>query len=86
MKIRFHDNSLRIRLSNDEAASIATKPIEERIEFPNGGSLSVSLESGETPSARFEGNRIRVISPLRALDSGIEFANVLIEIDQDCKH
>jgi hypothetical protein len=100
MKVRFHSNSLRVRLSQSEVARLSeTGRVEEKITFAPGQTLAYSVESGGVDSIRatFEGSAIRVILPDHAArkwigsdDEGIENAGatlrVLIEKDYQCLH
>lgn len=98
MKLRFHNNSLRLRLSQTEVARLAEAgSIEERVEFPDGRSLGISLESGESSGARFDESTIRVIAArielrhwIETEQEGIEYQSgplkVTIEKDYQCLH
>jgi len=98
MKLRIHKNTLRLRLSQSEVARLAEAGwIEDRIEFPDGRTLSFSLESGESDGARFDEGAVRVIAGRPALrhwietdQEGIQFENgplsVAIEKDYQCLH
>jgi len=93
MKLRFHKNSLRIRLSQSEVADLAAHgQIQERFEFPNSA-LSFSLRSGNSEAAVLENNEVSVTAPKDWIDSdreGIEFhcgpMKVAIEKDYECLH
>ena len=98
MKLRFHKDSLRLRLSQSEVARLAERgSIDDRIEFPNDQTLSFSVESGDSSVALFENNEIRVIAPRgdvqRWIDTdqtGLEYQSgpvkVVIEKDFQCLH
>jgi len=65
MKLRFRHNSLRLRLSQHEVATLASgAAIEERVIFPGDNSLAYVLESSTTPAkAAFQEGVIRVSAP-----------------------
>jgi hypothetical protein len=98
MKLRFQENSLRLRLSQSEVARLAeTGMVEKRTDFPGDQTLSYSVESGDSNVVRFENDSIRVIVArgvaMRWIDTdqtGIEFQSgplkVLIEKDFQCLH
>ncbi len=98
MKLRFHKNSLRFRLSQPEVTELSEQgSLLERFEFPNDGLLSFSLELGESEAALFEHNEVRVIAPKEEIASwadsdreGIEFESgpirIAIEKDFQCLH
>jgi len=98
MKLRIHKNSVRLRLSQSEVARLSENGwIEDRIEFPNGQTLTFLLESGEANSARLEDGNIRIIASRPDLrhwiDSdreGVEYETgplkVAIEKDFQCIH
>jgi hypothetical protein len=100
MKLRFHDNSLRLRLSQSEVARLKQEGrIEERIAFGPHQTLTYSIEAAPVTQvgASFADGSVRVVAP-RAIvhawvDSdqvGIESAGstprVLIEKDFKCVH
>jgi hypothetical protein len=98
MKLRFHQNSLRLRLSQSEVAQLSEQGwVEDRIEFPDGQVLTFGLESGESSSARLDEGSIRVIAPRPEIrhwidsgEEGIEYESgplkVAIEKDFQCLH
>src|SRR5271166_4221552 len=100
MKLRFHSNSLRLRLSRSEVARLAeTGRVEETIAFAPGKDLSYSIESGPTAAvaAELEGTRIRVLLPAAVaktwiesdqtgIEGGNETLSVLVEKDFQCLH
>jgi hypothetical protein len=100
MKLRFHSNSLRLRLSQPEVARLAESGrVEENVEFAPGHVLSYAIESRPVDgiSAVFDGGRIEVIVPseltrqwIESDEAGIESAygtlKVLIEKDFQCLH
>ena len=71
MKLRFHSNSLRLRLSQSDIARLAeTGRVEETVAFGPGQMLAYSVETcsiepgaAEQVSASFENGRIRVMLP-----------------------
>jgi hypothetical protein len=100
MKLRFHSNSLRLRLSQSDVAVLAGGgSVEETVTFAPGQTLIYLIESGvgEEIAASFENGRIRVTLP-RALakqwvlsdEAGIEGVSgplrVLVEKDFQCIH
>ena len=94
MKVRFHNNSIRLRLSQSEVAELSSGgEVEERFEFANNSMLAFSLESGASEAALFENSAVRVIAPRDWIASdreGIEFQcgpmKVVIEKDYQCLH
>jgi hypothetical protein len=100
MKLRFHSNSLRLRLSQSDVARLGERGlVEEAIRFTADGELHYSIESAATNqlSATFENGSIRVIVPaaqarqwIESDETGIESASgelrVLIEKDFACIH
>ena len=66
MKLRFRDNSLRLRVNRPEVENLAVGgSLEERIEFPGGARLSYILESSPEAAAgaSFREGVIRVSAP-----------------------
>jgi hypothetical protein len=66
MKLRFRENSLRLRVNRPEVENLAAGgSLEERVDFPGGTRLSYVLESspGETPGVSFHDGIIRVSAP-----------------------
>jgi len=99
MKLRLNGNSLRLRLSQSDVATLAERGrVDETISFPNGP-LVYSIESASTATiqALFENNRIRVTLPaaeaqrwMMSDEIGLENPNfsprILIEKDFQCIH
>lgn len=72
MKLRFRDNTLRLRVNRREVATLAAgSSLVEELLFPGGARLSYLLESRdkEFPLASFDGSAIRVTAPLSDLRS-----------------
>ena len=100
MKLRFHDNTLRLRLSQSEVAQFKkTGRVENKVAFAPGQALEYSIESAAAPgvTATFESGRIRVIVPSAVarqwVDSdqtGVEGQNdalrIAVEKDYQCLH
>jgi hypothetical protein len=100
MKLRFHANTLRLRLSQSDIARLAeTGRVEERVMFAPGRTLAYVIETGETEDvgASFEDGTIRVtMAPAAARrwmegrEVGIESSSgplrVLVEKDFQCLH
>ena len=98
MKLRFHGDSLRLRLSQAEMARLAeTGRVEDTLTFAPGQSLSYSLETGPVLAVAFDGQRISIVVPAAAAkhwmesnEAGIEGASgplkVLVEKDFRCLH
>jgi len=66
MKLRFRDNSLRLRLNQREVqALLAGQRVRERVVFPGNAILEYVLgsEQGTEASASFEQGTIQVIAP-----------------------
>jgi hypothetical protein len=98
MKLRFHNDSLRLRVSQAEMARLAeTGRVEDTLTFAPGRTLSYSLETGPALAAAFDGQRISIVIPaapakhwMESDEAGIEGASgplkVLIEKDFQCLH
>jgi hypothetical protein len=98
MKLRFHGDSLRLRLSQAEVARLAdTGRVQDTLTFAPGQALSYSLETGAALAATFDGRRISIVIPVAAArhwmesdEAGIEGASgpvkVLVEKDFQCLH
>ncbi len=100
MKLRFHSNSLRLRLSQSDVARLAGgDSVEEAVTFAPGQTLIYSIESGagDEIAASFENGRIRVTLPsaparrwIESDEAGIEGLSgslrVLVEKDFQCIH
>jgi hypothetical protein len=100
MKLRFHGNSLRLRLSQSEVARLAeTGKVEETITFAPEVNLSYSIETRPSGAvaATLEGSHIRVLLPAdlsktwiesgqTGIEGGTESLRVLIEKDFQCLH
>jgi HSP20 family molecular chaperone IbpA len=100
MKLRFHANTLRLRLSQSDVARLAeTGRVEEQVTFAPGQTLAYVMESVEADDigASFEDGKIRVTLPRAAAkrwmegrETGIESSggplHVLIEKDFQCLH
>jgi len=100
MKLRFHGNSLRLRLSQSEVAQLAGSGwVEDRIEFTPARSLRYRLESGDSESvaADFTADCIRVMLPRAAArhwvqsdETGILGSSatlkIFVEKDFQCLH
>jgi hypothetical protein len=100
MKLRFHENSMRLRLSQSEVAQLAaTGSVDERIEFESDQTLCYVLESADREDvvALFENNSIRVLLPAKVVkrwagsdETGIEGQCgpllVMVEKDFQCLH
>jgi hypothetical protein len=66
MKLRFRENSLRLRLNRAEVENLAAGgSLEELVEFPGNVRLSYVLESSaeSTPAVSFQDGVIRVSAP-----------------------
>lgn len=66
MKLRFRDNTLRLRVNQREVDTLVEgKVLEERIAFPGDGDFSYVLETSVTPGgqASFHQGVIRVAAP-----------------------
>ena len=100
MKLRFHGDTLRLRLSQSEVASLGESGrVEETVTFQAGQELRYTLDSGEVtePAAIFEGGEIRVTLPAEQVkhwiesdQTGIESSagilRILVEKDFQCLH
>jgi hypothetical protein len=67
MKLRFRENSVRLRVNRREVARLAAgKPIEEEVAFPNSASLRYIFEAdaNKEPLISFKDGVIRVAAPL----------------------
>jgi hypothetical protein len=97
MKLRFHNNQLRLRLSQSEVAHLkANGRVNAEVKFASGA-LSYSLEGADRASAIFEDGSIHVELPRAAItkwiesdETGIEAASgplrILVEKDFACAH
>ncbi|HEX4164496.1 MAG TPA: hypothetical protein VHZ55_03400 [Bryobacteraceae bacterium] len=68
MKLRFRDNSLRLRVNQREVTSLAAgNALEGTVRFPNDSRFIYTLEPNAKiePEASFDGGRIRITAPLR---------------------
>ncbi len=100
MKLRLHDNSLRLRLSQPEVTQFGeTGHVQNTLTFSPGRTLTYSLETApvQEVAAAFEGNRLSVVVPapvaqkwIHSDQTGIEGASaslkILIEKDFQCLH
>ncbi|HUA84624.1 MAG TPA: hypothetical protein VMB85_12240 [Bryobacteraceae bacterium] len=100
MKLRFHSNTLRIRLSQSEVARLGEAGrVEETVVFPAGRSLAfaVELRPSREIAASFDGERIEIAVPadlgrtwIASDQPGIENPDatpkILIEKDFQCLH
>jgi len=100
MKLRLHDNSLRLRLSQSEVGRLRdTGKVEDLIVFQPGKELLYTIETGaaQEPAATFENARIRILLPtsvatqwIESDQTGIEASTgtlrLLIEKDFQCLH
>jgi hypothetical protein len=98
MKLRFHGDSLRLRLSQAEMARLAeTGRVQDALTFAPGQTLSYSLETGAALAAEFDGRRISIVVPVAAAKHWIESdeagiggvsgpVKVLVEKDFRCLH
>ena len=99
MKLRFRNNSLRLRLNQREAAALsAGKAIEEHVDFPGGSALAYRLVPADSPDAgaEFSAGVITVSIPAATAksweqsdDIGVYYRagslDVAIEKDLECK-
>src|SRR5689334_6164756 len=84
MKLRFHANAVRFRLSQSEVALLANKGVlEDAVTFAPGQTLAYSVEIGavESVAASFENNRIRVVLPASQAKHWIESEQAGIQSD-----
>jgi hypothetical protein len=102
MKLRIQGNSLRLRLTQKEAALVRNgSPVESLIEFAPGQSLAYLVESSPsvgTMSAAFDGRTIKVTIPMQQVNQWAESDQVglearsqtgvqlLVEKDFQCLH
>ena len=100
MKLRFHGNSLRLRLSQSEVSQLADSGcVEDRVEFAAEKALTYRLESGNAASvtADFTGDCICVTLPravashwIQSSDTGVEGSvsglKIFVEKDFQCLH
>ena len=66
MKLRFRQNTMRLRLNQHEVARLATgATLREELRFPAATVLAYSLEAsaGTKPGATYTDNQIRIIAP-----------------------
>jgi hypothetical protein len=84
MKLRARGNSIRLRLSQSDLATLLDcGVVEERIEFPNGSSLRYRLECSEasTPDAAYADGAVTVRFPKRSIDAWADPAEVSLSAD-----
>jgi hypothetical protein len=100
MKLRMHDNSLRLRLSQSDVTRLHdTGKVEEVVVFEPGKQLVYAIETGvlDEATATFDDAKIRVTLPTRAAkqwmesdQTGIEASTgtlrLVIEKDFECLH
>ncbi len=70
MKLRFRNNTLRLRLNRREVETLAAgRTIREEVLFPNQALFTYALEPGDQAlaGASFDGYSIRVAAPLSDL-------------------
>lgn len=69
MKLRIRGNSIRLRLSQSDLATLLDNgAVEDRVGFPAGPVLTYRLEAGAGPSAEYENDRIVVRFPAGQLE------------------
>jgi hypothetical protein len=71
MKLRFRENSLRLRLNQREVARLASGgALEERVVFPGNASLSYILSpaADSSPEASFRDGAIRIATPKNMIE------------------
>jgi hypothetical protein len=100
MKLRLHNDTLRLRLSQGEVARLKeTGRVENTLSFAPGQSLGYSIETAPSGAvtAAFEQGRIRVIVPSAetrewidsdqtGIEGGAPGLHILIEKDFQCLH
>ena len=72
MKLRFRNNSVRLRLNRKEVESLSEgRNLEETVRFPGGSVLSYRLRAGagESTSAQFQNAAIDIAIPAGAAKS-----------------
>jgi len=94
MKLRFRQNSLRLRVNQREVDLLAAgKTLQEQVAFAGGATLDYLLSANATSNADFDGKVIRVTAPLaewaKGGDIGFYFEvepglKVAIEKDLEC--
>ena len=75
MKLRFRDNSVRLRINQREVAALAAgQPLEERIHFPAGNSFAYTLEPSvsSAPEVSFVNGTLRISADQATLHSWAE--------------
>ena len=64
MKLRFSDQSVRLRLSRPEVARLAGEGrLSERLTFPAGQTLEYSVETGPALAVSFDSARLAITLP-----------------------
>lgn len=101
MKLRIHDNSVRLRLNRREVAQFQeTGLVRDSVQFGSGAELAFVLESSTAasePRALFQGGTLRIVVPepqgrhwAQSDEVGMEAPNaapaILIEKDFQCMH
>lgn len=86
MKLRIHDNSIRLRLNRREVAQFAnTGQIAETVEFGPNQRLRYGLESSPDatgPEVRFSGSDIVIVLPANAAREWGETARISVQGNQ----
>lgn len=84
MKLRFRKNSLRLRVNQREAESLAAgEVLEEQVHFPGDAFISYVLETVPTgpPTASFRQGVIRVSAPRSEIQDWVSGATIGLYFD-----
>jgi hypothetical protein len=97
MKLRLHENSIRVRLNRTEVAQFAQAGrVEDAIDFGDGALLAYVVEASadaQAPRATFLSSVIRIELPAKDVEQwartdrvGISGERILVEKDFECLH
>lgn len=96
MKLRLHENSIRVRMNQNEVAALAEAGrVEDAVVFEDGALAYVVETSAHasTPRATFQGSVIRIELPAKEAEQwartdqiGISGERILVEKDFRCLH
>jgi hypothetical protein len=84
MKLRFRENTLRLRVNRREVATLAAgQVLREQINFPGDSRLTYLLESREQgyALASFDGGTIRVAAPFAEIQSWADSESIGLYFD-----
>ncbi len=89
MKLRFHDDTIRLRLTQSEVGRIAARlDVESVCRFPDGAALTYALVVADVPviDARFGDDRVEVALPRVDATRWATTNDVTLRRDPDDNH